>query len=76
MVAVVPDCEQDVVETVKVARELDVPFAARSGHHAVTTTMRHLKNGVLIDMTRMKAMELNEGACMLGRCRSQQRERV
>lgn len=59
MLAVVPAVVEDVVATVKVAREYGIPFAARSGHHCVTTSMRHLENGMLIDMRRFKSMALN-----------------
>lgn len=64
MLAVVPVCEQDVVETVKLAQEYGVPFAPRSGHHCVTTSMRHLTDGILIDMRRFKSMALDRGVCV------------
>ncbi|KZL70962.1 6-hydroxy-D-nicotine oxidase (FAD binding domain-containing protein) [Colletotrichum tofieldiae] len=50
LAAVEPGCEEDVIQVMKYAREKGVPYAPRSGHHAVTTTMRHLKDGILIDM--------------------------
>ncbi|KAK2025631.1 FAD binding domain-containing protein [Colletotrichum zoysiae] len=50
LAAVEPGCDEDVIEVMRYARERGIPFAPRSGHHAVTTTMRHLKNGILIDM--------------------------
>ncbi|TDZ74705.1 FAD-linked oxidoreductase alt4 [Colletotrichum trifolii] len=56
LVSISPGCDQDVVEIVKYATDNDVPFSPRSGHHAVTTTMRHLKNGILIDMRSLNKL--------------------
>lgn len=61
MLAVVPACEEDVSLTVQLAQKYGVPFAARSGHHCVTTSMRHLQDGILIDMRRFQSMTLNKG---------------
>jgi FAD/FMN-containing dehydrogenase len=58
--AVIPSCEEDVVETVKFAVEKNLPFAPRSGHHCVTTSMRHLRGGILIDMRPLNSMRLND----------------
>ncbi|KAF2105025.1 FAD/FMN-dependent oxygenase/oxidase [Rhizodiscina lignyota] len=57
--AVRPNCEADVVETVKYAREMGIPFAPRAGHHCVTTSMRHLQNGILIDMRPLSSMSFD-----------------
>lgn len=51
-----PGCDEDVIQIVKYAKERGVPFAPRSGHHAVTTTMRHLKDGILIDMRSLNKL--------------------
>ncbi|GKT47127.1 FAD-linked oxidoreductase chyH [Colletotrichum spaethianum] len=59
LAAVEPGCDEDVVQVVKYAREKGVPFAPRSGHHAVTTTMRHLKNGILIDMRPLNRLSFD-----------------
>ncbi|KAK8119159.1 FAD-linked oxidoreductase alt4 [Apiospora kogelbergensis] len=45
-----PACAEDVVAAVKYATGKNIPFSPRAGHHAVTSTMRHLQNGILIDM--------------------------
>jgi FAD/FMN-containing dehydrogenase len=58
-VAVQPHYEKDVAEVVRYGRASGIPFAARTGHHAVTTTMRHLKNGILVDMRRFKDMHFD-----------------
>ncbi|KAF7195617.1 FAD-linked oxidoreductase alt4 [Pseudocercospora fuligena] len=58
-VVVVPAREQDVVEVVKFCARNNVPFAPRSGHHCVTTSMRHLQNGLLIDMRSLNGAKLN-----------------
>ncbi|RDW68614.1 FAD linked oxidase [Coleophoma crateriformis] len=57
--AVRPVCEKDVVETIKYARSQAIPFAARSGHHCVTTTMGQLQNGILLDMRSIKHTEFD-----------------
>ncbi|KAL0941170.1 6-hydroxy-d-nicotine oxidase [Colletotrichum truncatum] len=59
LVSISPGCEEDVIQIVKYARDKDVPFAPRSGHHAVTTTMRHLKNGILIDMRSLNKLRFD-----------------
>lgn len=51
--------DDDVIEIVKYAKSKGVPFAPRSGHHAVTTTMRHLKNGILIDMRSLNKLSFD-----------------
>ncbi|KAI4621001.1 FAD-linked oxidoreductase alt4 [Alternaria metachromatica] len=51
-----PGCENDVVEVVKYARKKGIPFTPRGGHHAVTTTMRHFKNGICINMRPLNHM--------------------
>lgn len=40
----------------KYAQAKGLPFAPRAGHHCVTTTMRHLQNGILIDMRSLNSM--------------------
>lgn len=47
------------METMKYAQAKGLPFAPRAGHHCVTTTMRHLKNGILIDMRSLNSMEFD-----------------
>ncbi|PPJ49625.1 hypothetical protein CBER1_02190 [Cercospora berteroae] len=59
-VSVMPASEEDVVETVKFCHERGISFAARSGHHCVTTSMRHLREGILIDMRALSKIELND----------------
>uniref|UniRef100_A0A4E9DNB2 FAD-binding PCMH-type domain-containing protein n=1 Tax=Gibberella zeae TaxID=5518 RepID=A0A4E9DNB2_GIBZA len=59
LAAIEPSCDEDVIQIVKYAREKDIPFAPRSGHHAVTTTMRQLKNGILIDMRSLNKLEFD-----------------
>lgn len=43
----------------KYAQARGLPFAPRAGHHCVTTTMRHLQNGILIDMRSLNSIELD-----------------
>ncbi|WQF81920.1 Putative berberine/berberine, FAD-binding domain, PCMH-type, FAD-binding, type PCMH, subdomain 1 [Colletotrichum destructivum] len=59
LAAVEPGCEEDVIQVMRYAREKGVPFAPRSGHHAVTTTMRHLKGGILIDMRSLNKLSFD-----------------
>ncbi|KXH61706.1 FAD binding domain-containing protein [Colletotrichum salicis] len=59
LAAVEPACEEDVIQVMKYAREKGIPFAPRSGHHAVTSTMRHLKDGILIDMRPLNKLEFD-----------------
>lgn len=60
LLAVRPGTGDDVAETVKYARDKGVPFSPRAGHHCVTTTMRHLKDGILIDMRSLNGLAFNE----------------
>ncbi|EQB53082.1 hypothetical protein CGLO_07231 [Colletotrichum gloeosporioides Cg-14] len=59
LVSISPGCDDDVIQIVKYAKSKGVPFAPRSGHHAVTTTMRHLKNGILIDMRSLNKLSFD-----------------
>ncbi|KAL1863002.1 FAD-linked oxidoreductase alt4 [Diaporthe australafricana] len=60
LVSVRPGTEDDVALTVKYARDKGVPFSPRAGHHCVTTTMRHLKDGILIDMRSLNSLYFDE----------------
>lgn len=55
-----PSCEEDVVATMKFGREKGLPFSPRAGHHCVTTTMRHLQDGILIDMRSLHGLRFDE----------------
>ena len=50
LLAVRPAYEKDVAKTIQYAQANGLPFAPRAGHHCVSTTMRHLKDGVLLEM--------------------------
>ena len=65
LAAVLPVCEEDIVNIVNYARENGIPFAARSGHHCVTTSMRRLQDGILIDMRALKHMEFDKEASIV-----------
>ncbi|EUC49785.1 hypothetical protein COCMIDRAFT_22563 [Bipolaris oryzae ATCC 44560] len=54
-----PGCQNDVIEVVKYAREKNIPFTPRGGHHAVTSTVRHFKNGICINMRPLNKMQWN-----------------
>lgn len=60
LVSVRPSCEEDVVATMKYGREKGLPFSPRAGHHCVTTTMRHLQDGILIDMRSLNGLSYDE----------------
>lgn len=60
LVAVRPGTGHDVAATVKYAQDKGILFSPRAGHHCVTTTMRHLKNGILIDMRSLNGMVFDE----------------
>jgi hypothetical protein len=51
-----PSCENDVIEVVKYAREREIPFTPRGGHHAVTSTMRRFQDGICINMRPFNKM--------------------
>ncbi|CAN8104151.1 unnamed protein product [Discula destructiva] len=63
--AVRPGREDDVVITMRYGREKGIPFSPRAGHHCVTTTMRHLQNGILIDMRSLDTLSFNEETCQV-----------
>ncbi|KAI1279856.1 FAD binding domain-containing protein [Xylaria sp. FL0933] len=42
--------EQDVIETVNYARSRGIKFAVRAGGHSLTSSLRRIKNAILIDM--------------------------
>ncbi|KUL82182.1 hypothetical protein ZTR_09565 [Talaromyces verruculosus] len=60
LAAVRPVCEEDVVNVVNYVRQKRIPFAVRSGHHSVTTSMRNLQGGILIDMRTLSHMKFNK----------------
>lgn len=60
MLAIRPANEHHVVEVVKYAVARKIAFAPRAGHHCVTSTMRHLNNGILIDMRSLNSMSFDE----------------
>jgi FAD/FMN-containing dehydrogenase len=55
-----PGCEDDVIEVVKYAREKNIPFTPRGGHHAVTSSMRHFQNGICINMRSLNQMQWDD----------------
>ncbi|KAF7911818.1 hypothetical protein EAE99_011000 [Botrytis elliptica] len=48
--------EADVVETVNYARLRGIPFAARVGGHSLTTSLRRVKNGIVIDLRGLNSI--------------------
>ncbi|KAF4624419.1 hypothetical protein G7Y89_g13752 [Cudoniella acicularis] len=52
--------EQDVIETVNYARSRGIQFAARSGGHSLTTSLRRIKNAITIDMRRLNGVKYKE----------------
>ncbi|KAI1175677.1 Glucooligosaccharide oxidase [Nemania sp. FL0916] len=51
--------EKDVVETINYARSRGIQFAARSGGHSLTTSLRRIKNAIVIDMRRLNQAKYN-----------------
>ncbi|KAG4431573.1 FAD-linked oxidoreductase alt4 [Cadophora sp. M221] len=60
LLAILPSCSQDVVQIVKYAHASGIPFSPRAGHHCVTTTMRHLRDGILLDMRSLNGQTFND----------------
>ncbi|KAI5854497.1 hypothetical protein GGS23DRAFT_608303 [Durotheca rogersii] len=65
--AVSPASEQDVrqvltVLRVKLATSRNIPFLASGGRHGYTTTLGDLQNGLAIDLSQLKRLELNTTA--------------
>lgn len=58
----VPGCDADIAEAVKYAAKNKIPLAPRAGHHCVTSTMRHLQDGMLIDLRSLNQMSFDEEA--------------
>ncbi|TVY94337.1 FAD-linked oxidoreductase [Lachnellula willkommii] len=52
--------EMDVVETVNYARSRGIQFAARSGGHSLTTSLRRLKNSIVIDMRNLNSVKYDK----------------
>ncbi|KAL9612459.1 MAG: hypothetical protein Q9167_002931 [Letrouitia subvulpina] len=52
--------ERDVIETVNYARARGIQFAARSGGHSLTTSLRRIKNAIAIDMRSLNSIKYNK----------------
>ncbi|KAF2181509.1 FAD-binding domain-containing protein [Zopfia rhizophila CBS 207.26] len=52
--------ENDVIETVNYARTRGIRFAARSGGHSLTTSLRRIKNAIAIDMRKLNSIKYDE----------------
>lgn len=51
---------QDVANAIKWARENHVPIRARSGRHALETNLSQVNEGIVIDVSDMKKISLDE----------------
>ncbi|KAI1419984.1 Glucooligosaccharide oxidase [Xylaria sp. FL1777] len=49
--------ENDVIETVNYARSRGIQFAARAGGHSLTSSLRRIKNAILIDMRGLNSLQ-------------------
>ncbi|KAH6652454.1 FAD binding domain-containing protein [Truncatella angustata] len=52
--------EQDVVEVVNYARSRGIKFAARAGGHSLTSSLRRIKNAIVIDMRGLNSIKYDE----------------
>ncbi|KAI0100095.1 hypothetical protein GGR51DRAFT_564506 [Nemania sp. FL0031] len=52
--------EEDVQETVRFAKEFDIPFVARAGGHGATDSLANAKNAIQIDFRKMNQVKLND----------------
>ncbi|KYK60923.1 FAD binding domain protein [Drechmeria coniospora] len=59
-VVIVPATENDVVEIVKSANKVNVPFLVYNGAHGSITTLGKMRHGIEIWMRRMSGVEISE----------------
>ncbi|KAI1302456.1 FAD binding domain-containing protein [Xylaria venustula] len=49
--------ENDVIETVNYARSRGIQFAVRAGGHSLTSSLRRIRNAILIDMRGLNGLQ-------------------
>lgn len=59
-IAVVPATEDDVVETVKYANEVESPILAFNGAHGAITTLGRMDRGIEIYLSRLSSVEVDQ----------------
>ncbi|OTB09812.1 hypothetical protein K445DRAFT_323594 [Daldinia sp. EC12] len=60
--AVTPSDEEEIAKIVKVARAANVPFLATGGRHGYGTSLGKLQDGLAIDLSKMKSIDIDKGA--------------
>ncbi|KAH9904840.1 FAD-binding domain-containing protein [Xylariomycetidae sp. FL2044] len=63
--AITPSTEEELASVVKIAGEAKVPFLATSGRHGYVTTLKELRDGLAIDLSRMKSIAIDKDAATL-----------
>lgn len=58
--AIRPATEADVVKTVQLARQHDIPFLATGGRHGFSTTLHALDQGLEIDLSQLDSVEIDD----------------
>ncbi|OTA99601.1 hypothetical protein M426DRAFT_254280 [Hypoxylon sp. CI-4A] len=59
---VTPSDEAEVSRIVKAARSAGIPFLATSGRHGYGTSLGKFQNGLAIDLSQLKAIDINKEA--------------
>ncbi|KAI1658575.1 FAD-binding domain-containing protein [Daldinia decipiens] len=60
--AITPLNEEAIADIVKVARAANIPFLATGGRHGYGTTLGNLQGGLAIDLSQLKAIEVDKAA--------------
>ncbi|KAI0201481.1 Glucooligosaccharide oxidase [Astrocystis sublimbata] len=63
--AITPSDEAAVVQAVNLAVANNVPFLATGGRHGYNTTLGKLQNGLAIDLSKLKTVEVDAAAATL-----------
>ncbi|KAA8565447.1 hypothetical protein MFRU_006g00290 [Monilinia fructicola] len=57
--------EADVVNAIRLAKSLNIPFLATGGRHGYGTTLGRLKNGLSIDLSQLKTVSVDKQAATM-----------
>ncbi|RYP78223.1 hypothetical protein DL771_000700 [Monosporascus sp. 5C6A] len=57
-----PGTEADIVKIIKLATSHNIPFLVRGAGHSYTTTIGNLRNGLNIDLSQFRSVEVDQTA--------------
>ncbi|KFA51411.1 hypothetical protein S40293_03219 [Stachybotrys chartarum IBT 40293] len=57
--------EEDVIQAVQLAREHQIAFLATGGRHSVVNTLESFQQGLAVDLSNLKSVQIDEAAMTL-----------